>query len=123
MLNPNGIAHAGLKAENLTNLCGFYETQVGLPLLERSDGCHIFDIGSGTLFEIWSGGFSADERKSPAQQSVRICFRVERLEASIQGLKSRGVLPIGEIGTYLGTRWIHYIDPEGNTFGLVDMHG
>lgn len=123
MLNPSGIAHAGLKAGNLSTLSAFYEHQVGLPLLERSEGCHIFDIGNGALFEIWAGGFATAERKSPAQQSIRICFMVERLEASIQGLETRGVLPIGEIGSYLGTRWIHYVDPEGNAFGLVDRHG
>lgn len=62
-------------------------------------------------------------RKSAAQQSVRVCFRVERLEPAIADLRSRGVVPAGEIGSYLGTRWIHYTDPEGNAFDLVDAHG
>ena len=123
MLNPKGIAHAGLKAENLSELSAFYENQIGLHLVERSDGCHIFDIGNNALFEIWAGGSASFERKSSAQQSVRICFMVERLEPSIQDLLTRGVAPIGEIGSYLGTRWIHYTDPEGNAFGLVDLHG
>lgn len=123
MLNSKGIAHVGLKAENLSELSAFYETQIGLHLLERTDGCHIFDIGNNALFEIWAGGSASSERKSSAQQSVRICFMVERLEPSIQDLLTRSVTPIGEIGSYLGTRWIHYIDPEGNAFGLVDRHG
>ncbi len=123
MLNPQGLAHVGLKAESLSELSTFYENRVGLRLIERHEGCHIFDIGRTTLFEIWAGGLSSPPRKSPSQQSVRICFSVERLESSIEDLMTRGVTPCGEIGSYLGTRWIHYSDPEGNAFGLVDLHG
>lgn len=123
MLCPRGIAHAGLKARDLASLSAFYEDRVGLTLVERHDGCHIFDVGAGTLFEIWSGGTFSPNQKSPAQQSVRVCFLVERLEPSIENLKARGVAPIREIGSYLGTRWVHYTDPEGNTFGLVDSNG
>lgn len=123
MLNTQGLAHAGLKAEDLATLSAFYENCVGLRLIERADGCHIFDIGQNALFEIWSGGVSSSSRKSPAQQSVRICFSVKRLEPSIEYLTTRGVTPIGEIGRHLGTRWIHYTDPEGNAFGLVDLLG
>jgi len=123
MLKPQGLAHAGLVAEDLSKLSAFYENGVGLHLLERNDGCHIFNIGRNALFEIWAGGSSSPSRKSPAQQSVRICFSVERLEPSIQDLLTRGVTPVGEIGSHLGTRWVHYTDPEGNAFGLVDLHG
>lgn len=123
MLCPKGIAHAGLKAQDLASLSAFYEARVGLTLVERHDGCHIFDVGAGALFEIWSGGNASPNKKSPSQQSVRVCFLVERLEPSIEHLRSRGVAPIGEIGSYLGTRWVHYTDPEGNAFGLVDSNG
>jgi predicted enzyme related to lactoylglutathione lyase len=123
MLCPKGIAHAGLKAQDLVSLSAYYEDRVGLTLVERHDGCHIFDIGGGALFEIWSGGTSSPNRKSASQQSVRVCFLVERLEPSIENLRARGVAPMGEIGSYLGTRWVHYTDPEGNAFGLVDSSG
>jgi predicted enzyme related to lactoylglutathione lyase len=123
VLNPRGFAHAGLLAENLPVLAAFYENDVGLRLLERNEGSCIFDAGQNALFEIWSGGSSSPSRKSSERQSVRICFSVERLEPSIQDLRTRGVAPISEIGNYLGTRWVHYVDPEGNAFGLVDLHG
>ena len=123
MINPKGLAHAGLKAEDLATLSAFYEMRVGLRLVERTDGCHIFEIGKNALFEIWSGGLSSPPLKTPEQQAVRISFSVDRLESAIEALASRGVRPIGEIGSYLGTRWIHYADPEGNMFGLVDRPG
>lgn len=123
MLNPHGLAHVGIRAEDLAKLSAFYEHAVGLRIIEQAEGCHLFDIGQSTLLEIWSGGCASASRKSPAQQSVRVCFAVERLEPSIEALRTRGVTPSGEIGCYLGTRWIHYTDPEGNAFGLVDRHG
>lgn len=123
MLKPQGIAHIGLKAQDMSLLSDFYQNKVGLRLIEQHDGCHIFDIGAGALFEIWAGGAASANRKTPAQQSFRVCFKVERLETSMDYLLSHGVSAIGEIGVYLGTRWIHYLDPEGNTFGLVDLRG
>ncbi|MBT9457204.1 MAG: VOC family protein [Burkholderiaceae bacterium] len=123
VLQPKGVAHVGLTAHDLVGLSAFYEERVGLHQIQRSDGCHIFDIGSGALLEIWAGGESSPPCKSPEQQSVRICFKVERLESAVEDMKSRGVTPVGEIGSYLGTRWVHYTDPEGNTFGFVDQNG
>lgn len=123
MLDPHGLAHVGIRAEDLARLSAFYEQAVGLRMIERAEGCHIFDIGQSTLLEIWSGGCASPSRKSADQQSVRVCFAVERLETSIEDLQSRGVTPSSEIGSYLGTRWVHYTDPEGNAFGLVDKHG
>lgn len=119
----NGIGHVGLKAQDLGGLSLFYERTVGFRLVEQHEGCHFFSVGGGALFEIWGGGTSSDSRKTPALQSVRVCFLVARLEPVIETLSSRGLLPCGEIGTYLGTRWIHYTDPEGNAFGFTDMHG
>ncbi len=119
----NGIGHTGLRAQDLTSLSLFYERTVGFDLVERHEGCHIFDVGAGALFEIWGGGTSSDSRKSPALQSVRVCFLVERLEPVIEALSTQGLASFGEIGSYRGTRWIHYTDPEGNAFGFVDMKG
>ena len=56
MLNTQGLAHAGLKAEDLATLSAFYENCVGLRLIERADGCHIFDIGQNALWCCQSNG-------------------------------------------------------------------
>ena len=90
MINPKGLAHAGLKAEDLATLSAFYEMRVGLRLVERTDGCHIFEIGKNALFEIWSGGLSSPPLKTPEQQAVRISFSVDRLESAIEALASSG---------------------------------
>ncbi|SEK22207.1 Glyoxalase-like domain-containing protein [Roseateles sp. YR242] len=123
MLHSHGIAHVGLRVADLTLVSNFYELQVGLEALEKHDGCHIFSIGGGALLEIWSGGIASSTKKTPAQQSSRFSFAVGRLEPAMAWLLQQGVRPSSEIGDYLGTRWVHYQDPEGNTFGVVDKNG
>lgn len=123
MIRPSGIAHAGLYAANLEALAGFYEHTLGLRVIERHPDCYIFDAGGNALLEIWGKGVASPSRKTTGEQSVRICFLVERIEPAVESLRSQGLVPAGEIGCYLGTRWIHYVDPEGNAFGLVDQHG
>lgn len=123
MLHSHGIAHVGLRVSDLILVSSFYERQVGLQALEKHDGCHIFSIGGGALLEIWSGGFASPTKKTAAQQSTRFSFAVDRLELAMAWLLQQGVEPCSEVGDYLGTRWVHYQDPEGNTFGVVDKNG
>jgi predicted enzyme related to lactoylglutathione lyase len=121
MLLPTGIAWVGLSAQDQVRLIDFYSGTVGLRIIERADEYTLLDAGGGAMFEIWGGGFAAEGRKNPQQQSVIIGFQVANLELAIAELSSRGLSPDGEIGSYKGTRWIHYKDPEGNRFELKDF--
>ena len=119
MLEPQGIAHVGVSASNLSELGSFYQHKVGLRLIEGSASALHFDIGGGAILEIWPNGSASATRKDPSAQSVRVCIRVQHLESTIAKLASQGIQPHGQIGEYGGTRWIHYTDPEGNGFGFV----
>ena len=123
MFNPKGIAWVGLYAADLARLSDFYERQVGLRVVGRSDGACIFDAGAGSLFEIWGSGYASKTGKTPREQSMQVGFQVDRLEAAIASLSARGVEPDTEIDSHRGTRWIPYTDPEGNRFELKDLHG
>jgi predicted enzyme related to lactoylglutathione lyase len=122
MVQPIGIAWVGLFAESLPRLVAFYSGIVGLRLVDSDERFAIFDTGGGALFEIWDGGISASGRKSSNQQSVLVGFLVPSLEAAVEELRSRGLAPESEIEGYLGTRWVHYVDPEGNRFELKDRN-
>lgn len=122
MLNPNGIAWVGLHAERFDALVDFYATVVGFRIIERDDTCCIFEAGGGALFEIWAKGKAALPRKTPAEQSMLVGFAVASLELAVAELRARGLEPETEIDSYLGTRWIHYTDPEGNRFELKDRN-
>ena len=123
MLNPLGIGWVGLFANDLTQLAVFYERTLGLRVIERAEGYCIFDAGCGALFELWSEGFASPGRKTPREQSMLVGFTVERLEPAIEMLRNRGLHADTEIGTHLGTRWLHFKDSEGNRFELKDTNG
>jgi predicted enzyme related to lactoylglutathione lyase len=123
MLSPTGIAWVGLSAEDQNRLVDFYSGTVGLRIIESANGYTLFDAGNGAMFEIWGDGVAADGRKTARQQSVIVGFRVANLELAMAELSSRELLPDGEIGSHMGTRWIHYKDPEGNRFELKDSNG
>jgi predicted enzyme related to lactoylglutathione lyase len=123
MLSPTGIAWAGLAAENQARLVDFYSETVGLRIIESTEGYTLFDAGNGAMFEIWGDGVASNERKTTRQQSVIIGFQVANRETAMAELSSRGLLPDGKIGSHMGTRWIHYKDPEGNRFELKDLNG
>jgi predicted enzyme related to lactoylglutathione lyase len=123
MLNPAGVAWVGLYAKHLPTLADFYERVVGFRVVERDDQCCVFDVGAGALFEIWGKGFASSSRKTTQEQSVLVGFLVERLEPAVESLRGRGLHPDTKIESYLGTRWIHYTDPEGNRFEVKDHHG
>lgn len=121
--NPLGLGWVGLYAENLSALSAFYADRVGFRTVEADAACVLFDAGAGCHFELWTKGTARPDRKSPSEQSMIVGFFVDRLEAAVADLKGRGVIPIGAIESYQGSRWIHYVDPEGNRFELKDRRG
>ena len=123
MLNPLGFSWVGLFVSDLPKAIDFYENKLGLHVLERHDGCCIFDAGAGALFEIWGKGFASAMRKTAREQSMLVGFLVENLELAVETVKSRGVQPDSAMDSYLGTRWIYYTDLEGNRFELKDLRG
>ncbi len=123
MLNPKGIPWVGLFAADLTALAHFYESVLGLKVIERSEQYWLFDAGAQSLLELWAAGSAKSSRKTPEQQSVLAAFLVEALEPTLAELSEKGLLPDSPIGSYLGTRWAHFTDPEGNRFALKDFRG
>jgi predicted enzyme related to lactoylglutathione lyase len=70
---------------------------------------------------LWPTGTASSSAKTPLQQSLRIALRVDDLDDAVSKLKGRGVQFTGEIGEYEGTRWINFIDPEGNRLELKEV--
>ena len=123
MFEPLGVTWVGLFAEDLQALQAFYVERVGFKVIEADDTCCLLDAGAGSHFEIWSKGTAPAVRKTVSEQSMLVGFRVERLEPVVDELRQRGVFPVGPIDSYQGSRWIHYVDPEGNRFELKDFEG
>lgn len=116
-----GFIWAGLLVADFERAVTFYRDVLGLPLLERGERSALFDAGDGSLFELWPTGVASDSPKAAAQQSLRVAFRVDDLEGAVSELKGRGVRFVGEVGEYKGTRWINFVDPEGNRLELKEV--
>jgi predicted enzyme related to lactoylglutathione lyase len=116
-----GFIWAGLLVADLDKAISFYRDVLGLPLIERDKTCALLDAGGGALFELWPTGIASSSAKTPSQQSLRIALRVDDLDDAVSRLKGKGVQFLGEIGEYEGTRWINFIDPEGNRLELKEV--
>lgn len=116
-----GLIWAGLLVSDLDGAISFYRDVLGLPLIERAEGCALFDAGNGALFEVWPAGAASPSPKTPECQSLRVAFRVDDLDGAISELKRKGVRFVGEVGEYGGTRWVNFVDPEGNRLELKEV--
>ncbi len=120
-MKNQGPIWLGLFVEHLETSIRFYQDVMGLLLLDKGDDWAHFDSGNGSLLELFSGGKASLEPKMPNQQSIVVGFRVEDLDSSIAELKQKGVRFIGDIGEYVGTRWAHFSDPEGNQLEIKEV--
>ena len=116
-----GFIWAGLLVSDLERAISFYRDALGLPLIGRDERCALFDACNGALFELWPTGMASPSPKTPERQSLRVAFRVDDLDGTISELKGRGIEFIGEVGEYQGTRWINFVDPEGNRLELKEI--
>ena len=119
-MNFKGISWAGLYASELPVLSRFYEGIVGLTVVSEGNGFCLLDAGGGGAFELWANGLSTPRAKTSSEQSVIIAFAVQSLEPAMAELLSRGLSPDSEIGCHGDSRWVYYIDPEGNRFELKE---
>ena len=71
-----GIIWVGIHVENLEVAINFYEKTLGLPLVRATDDAAHFDVGSGALLELFSGGKSSPEPKGAYKQSSMVALPI-----------------------------------------------
>ncbi len=117
-----GLIWAGIYIQDLEASISFYENVLGLPLLNQGEDWAHFDLGAGTLLELFTGGKRRQEPKKPDQQSIVLGLRVDNLDRAVSELENKGVQFIPEeAGEYAGTRWAHFSDPEGNRLEVKEV--
>lgn len=117
----NGYIWAGLFVADLEKEIAFYRDAIGLPFIKQEGAFAFFDAGNGDLFELWPMGVPSPAPKTPAQQSLKVSFRVDNLDEAVAELTARGVQFIDGIGEKDGTRWAIFVDPEGNLLELKQL--
>lgn len=116
-----GFIWAGVFVEDLSASITFYKDVLGLPLLGEGDDWAHFDAGNGSLLELFSGGKAGQAAKESDQQSIVLGLRVDHLNGAVAELKGRGVQFTEDFGEFEGTRWAHFLDPEGNQLEVKEI--
>ena len=119
-------AHATVPVADLAKAKAFYMGVLGFEEVDTENaGAVLIRAGSGTRFALFA---------SPNAQRAghtQLGFEVDDIEAEVADLKSRGVvfeeydLPgfktVGSIADIPPTRAAWFLDPDGNTVGLVQL--
>jgi catechol 2,3-dioxygenase-like lactoylglutathione lyase family enzyme len=118
--------HATLPVADLAKAKAFYLDTLGFDDIEtENEGAVMINAAGGTRFILFA---------TPNPQRgghTQLGFTVDDIEAEVAGLKSRGVVfeeydmpgfkTVEGIATTPPTRAAWFIDPDGNTIGLVQL--
>jgi catechol 2,3-dioxygenase-like lactoylglutathione lyase family enzyme len=124
MLGEHPI-HPVLLATDLAAARDFYQTQLGLEILNESDDAIVFRCGGGTQLDV------TKSTTGTADTQTQVSWLVKDVRAEVAQLRSRGVkvedydLPglktqdgIADIG-FAWAAWI--IDPGKNALGILQI--
>ena len=120
MKKVTGIGGVFFKCDNPEKMNAWYAKNLGLPVEQY-----------GTLFKwrnwddpdkegqtVWSPFAKDTDYFEPSKKDFMINYRVENMEELVKQLKSDGVTIIDEIKTYEYGKFVHILDPEGNSIEL-----
>jgi catechol 2,3-dioxygenase-like lactoylglutathione lyase family enzyme len=119
-------AHAALPVADLAKARAFYLETLGFDDIEtENEGAVMINAADGTRFILFA---------TPNPQRgghTQLGFSVDDIEADVADLKSRGVVfeeydmpgfkTVGSIADTPPIRAAWFIDPDGNTIGLVQL--
>ena len=67
---------------------------------------------------VWSPFAKDTKYFEPSKKDFMINYRVENMEELVEQLKNDGVTVLDEIATYEYGKFVHILDPEGNSIEL-----
>ena len=117
-----GIGGIFFKCDDPKKMNEWYEKNLGIPVSEW-----------GAMFEwrekenpdkeaytVWSTSSCDNNDFSPSKKDFRINYRVENLEALVKELKKAGVTITDDIVDSEYGKFVHILDPEGNSIELFE---
>ena len=120
-----GKVHPTLPVTNIERAKKFYGGTLGLKIKqELTDGHLMYDAGEGTFLVIY-------ERPSPPKaDNTAASFIVDDIEATVQGLKDKGVVfeeydfpgmkTVNGIATLGNIKGAWFKDPDGNILAVAE---
>ncbi len=113
--------HAVIRVSDVTAAKDFYVNKLGFRLLEEAG--NFFAVAAGGIRLSVFGGCERTEPSEEAKTGVSLIFRTEDLDAFAAVLKSKGILPYGEVIDIPNFhKFLEYEDPDGNVFFLAQYY-
>ncbi|MES2417718.1 MAG: VOC family protein [Bacteroidota bacterium] len=120
MKKVTGIGGIFFKCDDPKKMNEWYAKNLGLPVENY-----------GTMFRwrtledpdkegstVWSPFAKDTKYFEPSKKDFMINYRVENIEELVKQLKIDGITVTGEITTYEYGKFVHILDPEGNSIEL-----
>jgi predicted enzyme related to lactoylglutathione lyase len=120
MKKVTGIGGIFFKCEDPKKMKDWYVQNLGLPVEQYGTMFKWRDADDPTKegTTVWSPFKKDTTYFEPSKKDFMINYRVENLEALVAELKKDGVTFIDEIATYDYGKFVHILDPEGNSIEL-----
>jgi len=122
MKKVTGIGGIFFKCADPKKMNEWYEEHLGIPVAEYGTmfQWRELDNPEKTGYTVWSA-FPADTNYfDPSKKDFMINYRVENIEALVEELKNAGVKVIDEITASEYGKFVHILDPEGNSIELFE---
>ncbi|MDN3580545.1 VOC family protein [Mucilaginibacter flavus] len=125
MKKVTGIGGIFFKCDDPKKMTDWYAQNLGLPVSEYGVMFQWRDAEDtskeGTT--VWSPFKNDTKYFEPSKKDFMINYRVENIEALVQQLKADGVTVLDEIAVYDYGKFVHILDPEGNSIELWEDAG
>ena len=115
-----GICELVLESDDVEGLAGFYR-ELGLPLLLEEEGRVWLATGDRCRLGIWPPGEKEFADRGGRHVHFALSVDHDRLEATVAGLRDRGVDVDGPVVHEGGDRSAYFFDPAGNRVELWDF--
>lgn len=122
MKKVTGIGGIFFKCADPEKMNEWYAKHLGLPTSQWGAMFEWRDANDTekTGYTVWSPKPADTKYFAPSQKDFMINYRVENIEALVDELKNAGVTIIDEIATYEYGKFVHILDPEGNSIELFE---
>lgn len=125
MKKVTGLGGIFFKCDDPQRMNDWYAHHLGLPVAEYGtvfNWRHAEDPSkNGTT--VWATFDKNTTYFAPSKKDFMISYRVDQIEALVAQLKSDGVTVLDEITVYEYGKFVHIIDPEGNSIELWEDVG
>jgi predicted enzyme related to lactoylglutathione lyase len=120
MKKVTGLGGIFFKCDDPKKMNEWYAKNLGLPVDKYGTvfKWRYTDDPSKEGQTVWSPFAKDTKYFEPSKKDFMINYRVENIEELVEQLKSDGVTIIDEMQTYDYGKFVHILDPEGNSIEL-----